>query len=211
MTARRVSRLSAVAIVLLALPTCGIGADDGPRDLDVAVVQEDVPLGSVDPGSTTSQAGSLLTTAHFVSQYGDLIPVPRQLGPGAASDQLAELTELLIEGPTAAEAQLGLRSAVPATTEILDVDLDDGAATVDISSSFASVGGRDEILAVGQLALSVLTFPGVRALVVQLEGRPIDVPLPDGALTAEPVTLGQFAMLLERPAPPTTTEADTGG
>ena len=193
-------------VIVLALGACGIDADAGPRDLGDAVVGAEVPpLRPAVPGPTTSEAGSVLATAHFVNQDGDLIPVNRQLGPASPSDQLAELAGLLVDGPTAGEAQLGLRSAVPPTTDVLGVELDEGVATVDLSSSFASIGGRDEILAVGQLVLSVITFPGVRAVTFHLEGRPIGVPLPDGALTEEPVTLDQFTVLLERrTAPPST-------
>lgn len=189
----------AVAVALGAASSagCGVGPQDEPAALDVAIDDRSLPL-EVDVEGDDGSFVDFTSSVFLVSADGELVPVARELAalPGPA-DRLGAVFDSLAEGPTDDEVASGLRSAVPATTEILGVTFSDGTVTIDLSASFASVGGPRELQAVGQLVLTGTTFPGVLDLVVLLDGVSTAIPLPDGALTDEPVTLGQFSSLLE--------------
>ncbi len=112
-----------------------------------------------------------------------------------AADDPLSLLELLLGGPTVSEEQGGLRSAIPPNTVVKGVEVGRGAIAVDLSASFANIGGADEILAVGQI-VATLTADTMRTVTILLEGSPVAVPLPDGALTTEPVRFSDYEVLL---------------
>lgn len=183
---------------------CGIRAEDEPRVKRLDVVDRDLPI----ERSGGAPVVEIDSNVFLVGTAGRLRPTTRRIGVSSdTATQLASLLGLLVDGPTAAEAAEDLRSAVPSTTEVLDVAVEDGTAVVDLSTAFASIGGSEELLAVGQLVLTVTTFPGVRRMVLRLDGRSTSLPLPDGSLTEEPVALNDYAELLA----PETLDTGSGG
>ncbi len=189
-------RMAIAAALLVGASACSIAPQDSPQALDPPT---DVSSAGTDPSgpATSAEQAELRATVYLVSDTDLLVSVVRPIPvDGAADEQLAAVLASVVDGPSDDDADEGLRSAVPPTTSVRSVVIDGSVATVDLSSDFASIGGPEELLAVGQFVLTATTFPGVRALQLRLEGAPIDIPLPDGALTDEPVTLGQFSALL---------------
>lgn len=190
-------KLVFTVLLLVVVAGCGIGPQESPQTLRAPA---DTPSAALEPSDPTTPAEQteLRATVYLVTDTDDLVAVVRPVTvDGGADEQLAAVLGSLIEGPSDADADTGLRSAVPPTASVLSAVIEDEVATIDLSSEFASIGGPDELLAVGQFGLTATTFPGVRAVTFRLEGAPIDIPLPDGALTDDPVTLGQFSALLE--------------
>lgn len=192
----RLRHFAATVVAVVSIGGCGVGPQDEPEALDVAIDDQSLPL-EVDvdgDGPLVDFASSV----YLISGDGELVPVTRDLASAPTVEaRLRALFDSLADGPTDAEVGDGLRSAIPATTDVLGVSFADGTVTVDLSASFASIGGPTELRAVGQLVLTGTTFPGARELVVQLEGAPTAIPLPDGALTDDAVTLRQYSVLLE--------------
>ena len=189
-------RVALAATLLVGATACGIAPQDSPQSLDPPTEVSSAGTDASGPATSAEQA-ELPATVYLVSDADTLVAVVRPIpADGAAGEQLAAALTSLIDGPSDEDAAAGLRSAVPPTTSVRAVVIDGSVATIDLSSDFASIGGPDELLAVGQFALTATTFPGVRAVRLRLEGEPIDIPLPDGALTDGPVTLGQFSALL---------------
>ena len=191
-------RMRAVVVVLVAgmVSACGIGPQDEPTALDVAIDDRSLPLEvDVEGGGPLVDFSS---SVYLIAADGELVPVTRDLASAPSDDaRLRAVFESLADGPSDTEVESGFRSAIPATTDVLGVSLADGTVTVDLSASFASIGGPNELRAVGQLVLTGTTFPGARKLVIQLEGAATAIPLPDGALTDDAVTLRQYSGLLE--------------
>ena len=188
-------RVAFSVALLVGASACSIAPQDSPQTLEAPTDVSSVGLDPAGPATSAEQA-ELRATVYLVTDADALVAVVRPLPvDGEANEQLAAVVESLIDGPSDADA--GLRSAVPPTTSVRSVVVDGSVATIDLSSDFASIGGPEELLAVAQLGLTATTFPGVRAVRLRLEGSPIEIPLPDGALTDEPVTLGQFSPLLE--------------
>lgn len=196
----------ALGALMLALSVlggaCAIEADAEPRVVDLSIPPS--PLDLVAPSPTETPA-----TVYLISSSGELVGLRREVAPGSAGTQLRNSLEQLIAGPTDAEAEGGVRTAVPVTTQILDVVVVDGTASVDFSSDFLSIGGASEILAIGQIVVTATTQPGVQHLSLLVEGEAVAIPLPNGALSEDPVELGQYASLLAPGQPATTTTTTT--
>ncbi len=78
----------------------------------------------------------------------------------------------LVAGPTPAELADGLTSAVPADTELLDVNLADGVATVDLSSAYTTGGGSLSMMArVAQVVFTATQFDNADGVEFWIEGE----------------------------------------
>ena len=118
----------------------------------------------------------------------------------------AEAVRALLGGPSDEERTAGLTSAIPSGTELLDLEISDGVATVDLSEEFASGGGSLSIQArVAQLVYTLTQFPTVRAVAFRLEGEPVEALGGEGLVLSEPVDRADFEdltpqILVESPA-----------
>jgi germination protein M len=121
----------------------------------------------------------------------------------------AALTALL-DGPTAAERTGGFDTAVPAATELLDIAVADGQATVDVSASYGTGGGSLSMQArVAQVVFTTTQFPTVDRVLLRMDGAPVEALGGEGldlvapqsrAMTDRNVT---GAVLIDAPAPGT--------
>jgi hypothetical protein len=73
---------------------------------------------------------------------------------------------------------------------------------VDLTAEAEPPSGWASRRAVAQIVLTATSVPGVRAVLLTLAGEPVEVPLPSGELTADPVTAADYEELLRPPAPP---------
>ncbi len=198
-------RRASVAVVAAAVTSCSLGPQAEPRLLDLPARDQELPVRTeteTDDGDDGDDDGDdtieFTATIYLIADNDRLVPAARAISSGGGrDDQIAAVFQALVDGPTDDEADTGLRSAVPPVTRVLDSSTDGTTVTLDLSASFGSIGGQAELLAVGQLVVTATTFPGVQAVNLRLDGTPIDVPLPDGALSDQPVTLRQFSVLLD--------------
>jgi germination protein M len=116
--------------------------------------------------------------------------------------------EALLAGPTPAEAGAGVSTAIPEGTRLLGVSIEDGIATVDLSSEFESGGGSlSMMLRLGQVVFTVTQFPTVRGVQFELDGQPVEVFSGEGIVLDHPVTREDYEDLM----PMITVEAPTIG
>jgi len=137
------------------------------------------PGSTAEPGATPTPATGTTVVRVYLFMPDDrgepglvavLREVPRTLAVATAA------MELLLDGPTASEADAGLVSAVPRGTSLLGISIDGGVASVDLTREYASGGGTESML--GRLAQVVYTltqFPTVDSVRFQLDGRPTSV------------------------------------
>ncbi|MEZ5379601.1 MAG: GerMN domain-containing protein [Acidimicrobiales bacterium] len=186
-TLRLVARIAALSIVLAA---CGVGTEENPTVL----AEGDQPFVLAGPSDDGTDEA---TTEYAVYLVRDerLVGVSRELSSDAGA---AGTVRSLLDGPTDAEASEGLSTAIPSSTLLTAVAVDGSTATVDLTSSFTAVGGVEEILAVGQVVLTLCEFPTIDDVAFVLDGRAVAVPTGDGALTERPVTAEDYAELLDR-------------
>ena len=114
--------------------------------------------------------------------------------------------EELIAGPTAADGER-VSSAVPAQTRLLGLNIEDGLATVDLSSEFESGGGSLSMqMRLAQVVFTLTQFPTVDEVAFRLDGEPVDVFSGEGIVLDGPVDRSDYedlmpAILVDQPAP----------
>ena len=180
-----------VATILVALLFVAVGAGcDG---------DETVPTTGTPPSPETT------TTAVYFLRDGKIAPVRREI-PVSQDPELATVSALL-EGPTADEREGGLVTAIPATTAVESVSVEDGVATVDLSRDFDNGGGSASMLGrVAQVVATLTRFPTVKRVAFRLEGEAVKTIGGEGVVVDPPI--GRLAIedqtpqiLIESPLP----------
>lgn len=168
--------VAGLAILVFATTGCGVRGEASPTRLeDIALSPEAVPA-----EARPEEEGP--TTVVFFVRDERLEAVERSTPP-----TLGAAVRGLLQGPRETEAEGGLRSAVPAGTELLSASLVEGLATIDLSVDFASVVGPEQVLALAQLVYTATSIPEVSSVRVAIAGAPIDAARGDGSLSSGPV------------------------
>jgi Sporulation and spore germination len=179
------------AALLLALcwilAGCGVPVDREPRDLDRPRV------GSGSEAAAPHGFGQALERLYFVRD-GALVRVIRRL-PAAPAPQ-RQLDDLLA-GPSAEERADGMISALT-TMRVTGMSVADRRATVTIGERSNQGARSDEVLAFGQIVCT-LTSQGADVGTVSFVsgGQLLRVPRADGSLATGPLTIADYAGLLE--------------
>lgn len=158
-----------------------------------------VPVTVVPTTPTTSAPSTTDVRVYFLR--GERLAIDHRDVDGPAVLRGA-LTELLA-GPTS-----DLGTTIPAGTELLGVDLDDGTATIDLSSEFGSGGGTLSVTTrVAQVVFTATQFDNVQQVVFWLDGAPIEYLSGEGLIMTEPWTRADVAseltggVLVDTPRP----------
>ncbi len=138
---------------------------------------------------------------YLVTPEDLLLPRGRDVPEGRLEDRLEDLLGELAVGPSAPELADELSTSLPPEVELDVTDITGGTVTVDITGPVDLPTGTEGRLAVGQIVLTATSLPQVFAVRLARDGEPVDVPLPDGELTSEPLTGPQFASFLTAPSP----------
>ncbi len=159
-------------------------------------------------GSTPSPEAPAETMTYevwFAAGEGPWLFVTRRTEPFDPAIGSASLRALLA-GPTEAERQAGVASAIPAGTELLGLTIEDGLATADLSPAFGSGGGSTSmILRLAQLTYTLTQFGTVDAVTFTLDGEPVgDTFSSEGIVVDHPLTRRDYEdwlppILVERP------------
>ncbi len=138
------------------------------------------PIPSPDATPAPSPDGTIIVRAYFILDgpvgSAGLVPVLREI-PATKAVARAAMTALL-DGPTADErgTSPAISSTVPAGTELLNLSIKDGVATVDLSSEFESGGGSASCLGrLGQVVYTLTQFGSVDSVALRVDGRPVSV------------------------------------
>ena len=195
-------------------PTPAPSLAQGSPDL-TAAPSAGAPGSSADPSATPATSSpspsddTVVIRAYFYlgGEPGSagLVPVLRDV-PRTQAIGTAALNALLT-GPSAAESgDREITSAVPAGTRLLGLTIDDGVATVDLSSEFESGGGSMSIFVrLAQVVYTLTQFPTVETVRFEIEGQPVTVFSNEGIVLDGPIGRDQYADLLpsiyvDRPA-----------
>jgi germination protein M len=193
-----------------AAPSVDQGSPDAtPQPSDVANEQPTlVPASPSGSPAPSAAAGTTLVRAYFYlggSQgSAGLVAVLRTV-PATKAVATAAVTAVLA-GPTAGETARSISTAIPAGSQLLDLSIANGVATVNLSSEFESGGGSASVLTrLGQVVYTVTQFPSVKSVQFQIEGRAASAFSGQGVVLDKPVGRGDYVQLLpaiwvDRPA-----------
>jgi spore germination protein GerM len=169
-----------------------------------------VPSGSTGGSSSPSSgpAGTTLVRAYFwlAGDPGSagLVAVLRTIS-GTKAVATAAVTAVLA-GPSAAETSRSISTAIPAGSQLLGLSIDNGVATVNLSSEFESGGGSASVLTrLGQVVYTLTQFPSVKSVQFQIDGQAKSAFSSEGVALDKPVGRTDYVQLLpaiwvDRPA-----------
>ena len=175
-------------------PSVALGSPDAtpaPSD-ETSTEPSGEPSASADPGSSTAPtptpSGTTIVRAYFwlggLPGSEGLVPVLREI-PGTKSVAKAAVNALL-GGPTTGEKGRAITTSVPAGSQLLDLSIDKGVATINLSAEFMSGGESSSVQTrLGQVTYTLTQFPTVKSVVFQIEG----VQLADAVSRADYVAL----------------------
>ncbi len=103
----------------------------------------------------------------------------------------------LLRGPTPAEQNRSLRSAIPDASAVVAATIERGVVTVDLAPAFADIPASDQLLAVGQIVLTLTDLRGVGRVRFVVDEAQIAVPLPSGESSDESVSRDDYLTLAE--------------
>jgi hypothetical protein len=179
-------------VVLLAgvllLAGCGVPAQNEPHAVDLP--RQSLSTPSPAPASTTGEVAEVLCLVrgdrlqYAVRRLDRMPPVQQQL------DQL-------MAGPTQAEREQGLTSALGAMTLTDRSPPRSRNVTVQVAEAPEDNARSDEYLAYGQIVCTLTARPDVDAVVFTRDDERLEVPRGDGSLSSEPLRARDYAELTD--------------
>lgn len=172
----------------LALTACGFPTEDSPSPVAADERPDDLDPSNTDPATSTDEI-----TVWFIR--GDaLVRRPRQV---AARADAGTVVESLGGGVTTTEAENGLRSAIPGGSLLVEASLSGGTATVQLAAEFLEIPPGDQVLALGQIVMTLTDLRGVGRVRFEIDGEAVATPLPDGTSTEDSVSREDFRSLAQ--------------
>lgn len=198
------SRAAAIVVVMLLVVAggCALPEDDQPRVLTADMI----PLDLNPTGNGAAAAGTQTALLYLVDSSSSP-PALTVVERSVPSNTLRAALDALLAGPTDEEAARNIQSSIPAETTVLDVDVVDGIATIDLGGEeggINSVQGTILLTAYAQIVLTAVAVEGVDAVLFLIDGAPVEVPNDLGS-TNDPVDQFDYNNAFELPTAPTTT------
>jgi len=183
---RRRQGVAVAALLLGFLGACGFPTENSPSP----IAAEERPDGLSPTGTDLFAATDEVTVWFILDEL--LVSLPREVpDPSTSASVLASLSE----GVTAIEIERGLRSAIPDASMLVEAELAGGTATVQLAPEFLEIAPGDQVLALGQVVLTLTDLRGVGRVRFEINGAAVATPLPDGTSTEDSVSREDFRQL----------------
>lgn len=191
-------RCGLIVVIALAVAGCGLPQNGTTR----TIARGDVPYRLLDPpgqgAPSSSPPGPSATTPQlfFVNRDDLLVAQPQPVNASGVAPVVTALLSALAAGPTRTQRQRGLATALgpDVTLELL------GVRNRSARIALVPVGRPPDAerlpLAVGQVVLTATSVEGVDSVVIVQNKETLELPLPGGERTSDPVTAQDYATLL---------------
>lgn len=176
----------------IAIASCGIPTQDAPATIS----KQAVPFNLLSPSSsstttvTVPPVASVSEPIYLVAPTQHVSPVFRNVAPPA---NLTQIIGALLEGPTSAEASIGLQTFLAGKASGVIVTVANGIATVNFSTNPVQGVGPSQILAISQVVFTAMAQPGITGVTFQIAGTAVEVPTAGGAQVPGPVNDNTYA------------------
>ncbi|MFI7065755.1 GerMN domain-containing protein [Kribbella sp. NPDC050124] len=182
-------RLAGVVAVALLLVGCGVPLQSEP----VPIEAESIPSRLQTPDTPTSVATAARTAVQVVYVRNDrLIKVAREV---SGSRVLDGVIQALRTGPTGPEQADGITTALPPGLALTVVAIQGTRVVLELSGETDGRSATQNVLAVGQIVLSVTALQSVDEVTFSRAGKPVEALLADGAVTTQPLTAEDYEAL----------------
>ncbi len=182
-------------VITILVGGCGVRPQAQPEPLPTRVLDN---LGRPSPAPTASATSPAPTGAQatedvevFFLRGSRLIAVRRQVPRGGPLDSRIQV---LVAGPTSAESDDGVATAIPTDADF-NVRVLSKTAVTDAPEELTALGGTEQVLALAQLVYTATAVDGITGVQLTDHGRPIEVPTGSGRLVAGPVDRQDYAGL----------------
>lgn len=198
------------AVPIASTDPAGPDLTPAPSGLPTAsAAASQAPGSSASPTSIPSPVGTSIVRAYFVLGGAPgsegLVPVLREVPKTTAVASAA--MNAVLAGPTAAESgDRTITSGIPTGTRLLGLNINNGIATVDLSTEFDSGGGSASMqYRLAQVVYTLTQFSTVKSVVFQVEGQTVTVFGSEGITLDGPVGRADYAdqlpaIFVDRPA-----------
>jgi Sporulation and spore germination len=160
------------------------------------VERGDVPFGlqrPTIPGTNGGRVVFVTQPVYVVDATGLHLAPSSRIVPSPPTLE-SVLKELLL-GPTSIEAFAGYTNALPKSLVLLAATTKRGVGTIALSKPLSTLAHEQEVLAVGQLALTAHAVGAVNGIEVTVGGVPEELPLPSGAQVTRVTAADEAALL----------------
>lgn len=173
MTATRSARAALIAALAAgALAGCGGDDSDDRAASGAGAATAPAPSTTTSPSTTTTSPAGARSATVYLLRDEKIAPVHRAWEQPTTGVAAAALRALLA-GPVGDERDAGLTTAIPEGTTLNGVSVEDGTATVDLSSAFAAGGGSASMSArLAQVVATLTRFPTIERVAFRLDGEP---------------------------------------
>lgn len=190
-------RLVPAALLVCVTAACGVPTGGAPS----AIAPADIPYGLAAPSPTASppdpaESTPAASNVYLLADDQRLVPRGRDVSDAGREEALDDLLGELADGPTADERREQLSTLLPPDVRLTLEKITGETATIDIAGPAELPSGTEGGRAVGQLVLTATSVPGVRAVLLTVDGSPVDAPLATGELTPRPVTAADYEVFL---------------
>jgi spore germination protein GerM len=191
----------ALAVAAVVATGCGIPSDDEPRAIPEGAIDEQVAgppsANGPDnlPSTSTSQRLVYLVTGESPGQRLIAALVPVENPANSALLPRLVLEDLIRTRPADVNLAGLATNQLPSDTSVLDAVVQpDGV--LDLNLSDLGIEGPSLRLAMAQIVFTATELPGIGAVRVSIEGRPVAVPTESGsAEPGTPITKSDYATL----------------
>jgi spore germination protein GerM len=177
--------------MLMAFAGCGVPIEDRAQP----IAPDELP-GGLRPSATSTPDSPIGQEPIDVWMVRDdrLSATRHRVDPPVTPQ--AALGELL-SGPSEAEQNRSLRSAIPDASVVVDVTVSGGVATVDLAATFSEIPANDQVFAVGQIVLTLTDLRGIGRVRFVVDEAQIAVPLPSGDASEGSVSRDDYIILAD--------------
>ncbi len=172
-------------------------SDDPSSVTTTSTVPGDKPVTTTTTTTTTvpiDRADQVFTQIYLVRDGVTAQAVVRAVD---TPDVAANAIRALIAGPTDAEADNDLSTALPSDTLLLGLTIEGGLATIDLSREFESGGGSFAILSrLAQVVYTLTQYDSVDEVLFHLDGQPVEVFSGEGVVLGDPVDGSDYTTIL---------------
>jgi germination protein M len=193
--------IAAMGLALLAAACGGTGArslgpapDGSPTPTPTPTSPSPTPS-RPSPSPTETASGQRFTYEVWFAM-GEHLFVAHRTEPFTTAVGSTALKALLA-GPTSAEKAAGLTTMIPTGTSLRGLNIANGVATVDLTSTFDDGGGSlSERFRLAQVVYTITHFPTVQGVNFQMDGKAVTAFGGEGIVLDHPQTRSDYSDLL---------------